>query len=511
MSNPQPTPRRRSSRPRPAGLDLQVDPRHLEFHQLTWIDWLQEIRVSGGLGFVISLLLHLIVLAVLAWLIIEFPSREPLDPYIASWLDPAEIPVESQRVRQPVALPLSMIPTVAANTPTPEQAKPVPTEASAPPKPKVVDVGRALENRRTLMESDAAALERTGGSVAAQRAIKSGLAWLARQQTPSGHWELHQGYPDHGTSTLRTDTGATALALLSFLGAGQTSVEGEHAAVIEKGLRWLVDVQDQATGDLHDQRQEEGRNPAFYAHAMATIALCEALALTRDESLRPAAERSVQYLIKSQHPEQGGWKYRPISKLMVGDLSVTGWALMALHTARMADIPVSDEEFERAASFLDSVSERGGSRYKYEPQYPPGSVTPALTAEGLLCRQWFGWPRDFPPMVDGVHSLVEEQLRPQWTGGRRNVYEWYYIAQVLHNLGGDDWKNWYLPTRDQIVKAQVTGGSARSPNDVRGSWHPTQPSGVGHEYADKAGRLYITAMCLLILETPTRHRPLYAE
>jgi len=491
---------------------LQVDPKDLEFHELTWFDWLREVRYSGGMGFTISLTLHLIVLAVLAWLIIDQPATNDLDPYIASWLDPAEIPAESQRIRQPVSLPLAFAPAVAASTPPPvTQAKPDPLARAPASRPQAVDVGRALQNRRAFTLSDPAELEQLGGSAAAQRAVKAGLAWLARQQTSVGHWELHQGYPNPGTSVIKTDTGATALALLALQGAGQTHVEGEHAAVIEKGLRWLIDIQDKSTGDLHDQRQEEGRQPAFYAHAMATIALCEALALTRDESLRPAAELAVQYLVTSQHPEQGGWKYRPISKLMVGDLSVTGWALMALHTARMADIPVSDEEFQRASAFLDSVSERSGSRYKYEPLDPPDRISAALTAEGLLCRQWLGWERDFPPHVEGIASLLQEQYRPAWTSGRRNVYEWYYIAQVLHNLGGADWKDWYLPTRDAIVKAQVTAGSVRSPNDVRGSWHPTQPPGMGHEYAEKAGRLYITAMCLLILETPTRHRPLYAE
>jgi hypothetical protein len=322
---------------------------------------------------------------------------------------------------------------------------------------------------------------------------------------------LHQGYPDAGRSYIKTDTGATALALLALLGHGNTHQNGEHQTVVAKGLKWLQSIQDRTTGDLHDQRQEEGRNPAFYAHSMATIALCEALALTKDDTLRPSAELAVQYLIKSQHADMGGWKYRPLTqRVMSGDISVTAWALMALHSARIAGIPINPEEFERSSRFLDRVQEMGGARYKYEPDEPSSRITPARTAIGLLCRQWLGWPRDYAPMTDGVKFLMEERHRPDWSAGRRNVFEWYYITQVVHNIGGDDWKQWNTAVRDTVVRNQITGGTAKHGQDTRGSWNP-KPEGEGEEYADKAGRLYLTAMCVLILETPYRHRPIYGE
>ena len=372
-----------------------------------------------------------------------------------------------------------------------------------------VDVTEALagRNQRTRTSN----LEQLGGSPDAERAIKSGLAWLARQQTNDGHWELHQGYPDAGRSYIKTDTGATALALLALLGHGHTHQIGEHHEVVAKGLKWLQKIQDRTTGDLHDQRQEEGRNPAFYAHSMATIALCEDLALTRDDQLRPSAELAVKYLINSQHPDMGGWKYRPLTqRVMLGDISVTAWALMALHSARIAGINVAPEEFERSSRFLDRVQELGGARYKYEPDEPPARVTVARTAIGLLCRQWLGWPKNYPPMIDGVKFLMEPRNRPEWSAGRRNVFEWYYITQVVHNIGGDDWKQWNSAVRDAVIRNQVTGGSGKAGTDTRGSWNP-KPEGQGEEYADKAGRLYLTAMCILILETPYRHRPIYAE
>jgi len=195
----------------------------------------------------------------------------------------------------------------------------------------------------------------------------------------------------------------------------------------------------------------------------------------------------------------------------MGDLSVTGWALMALHTARMAGIPVPDEAFGRASYFLDQVAVRDGALYKYLPSHPDSQATPAMTACGLLGRQWLGWPEDDPVMQEGIEWLLRPEFTPEWSSGKRNVYEWYYVAQTLHNIGGDRWKTWFDRVQELVVEGQKTRGSRRAPNDVVGSWDPTSPYGANEEYANKAGRLYLTVMCLLILETPTRHLPVYGE
>lgn len=492
---------------------LDIDPAYEKLRPRTLWERAQDDFRTGGTGLLVSLVVHGIAVVVMALIIVQTHFQEELDPLVATWFTPSAAKPEEAAapvvVREPIRLPLN-----TNLTPAPSEKKsPKPPANPSGGAPKLgdipvqpVDIQRSLDNRslRTRQEE----LAKLGGSDDVERAIKSGLQWFVRQQRSDGRWELHQGYPDAAPSYVRTDTGATALALLPFLGAGQTHLDGDYQPIIGKGLAWLKQIQDPATGDLHDQRQEEGRLPAFYAHAMATIVLCESLALTGDESLREPAEKAVRYLLFAQHPQHGGWKYRPINKDMVGDLSVTSWALMALHTARMAGIAIDQEEYVRASGFLDSVSEQGGSRYKYQPNSASSSITPALTAEGLLCRQWLGWPADDPTMQKGVKYLLLDQNRPEAsTTGR--VYSWYYTLQVLHNLGGEDWKTWNAAARQMVLKAQLTSGSSKSGSDIRGSWKPGAPLSAGEEFGDKAGRLYLTSLCLLILETPFRHRPLY--
>lgn len=501
-SNPQRKPRRRFS--------VDFEPLKDRLQIRSWVDHLRHDMSSGGLGMLVSFIVHAAVLVVLAFILFNVRTVGDGDPLIASWLTPGEKAANSGRKIKPIAVPFDLGPS----TKTAPKEKTTPSASGDPDAaPKVgvapVDVSKALESRnaRTLATNP----ERLGGTPDAERAIKQGLQWLARQQKSDGHWELHEGYPDAGFSWLRSDTAATALALLPFLGHGNTQQSGEFTEVVSKGLQWLRAIQDPETGDFHDMRREEGREAAFYAHSMATIAVCEALALTQDEQLRPAAERGAKYLLMAQHPDKGGWKFRPISKVMDGDLSVTGWALMALHSARMAGIDIPYDDFVRASGFLDSVKVKGLPRYKFDVITPDSQASPAMTAEALLCRQWFGWPRDFPEMVGGVKYITSDEFLPSWSDGKRNVYAWYYTSQVLHNLGGDDWKRWNKAVRDVVVRSQVTGGSAKKGMDTRGSWNPVSPSGAQREYADKGGRLYVTAMCLLILETPYRHQPIYAS
>ncbi len=505
----------------PKRLDLGIELVAVPSETTSWIEQVRHFLVTQGPGLLLSLTLHGLILVALAYVVIRVQEKSA-DPLALSWDPPGSPKEKPGRKRKPLELPLDTTlsddsaplinRTVIKTTPAATSSTNAAT-AQVGVKPVNVSSG-TLGGRGTGGRGGRGGPSGDGGGGGTnnsdgERAITSGLTWLKRQQKSDGHWELHQGYPDAGFSYMKTDTGATALALLTFLGHGDTHQSGDYKDVVARGLKWLRAIQDPATGDLHDMRQEEGRNPSFYAHSMATIVLCEALALTGDNELQQPAERAVKYLLESQHPVKGGWKYRVMNRPeMVGDLSVTGWGLMALHTARMAGIEIRQEEFERASQFLDSVQAKGTARYKYEPTSPDRDARAALTAEALLCRQWLGWPKTFPQMTAGVKYVLAEEEPLSWSGGRRNVYGWYYTAQMLHNLGGDDWIRWNTAARQIIIKNQA-GGTTTAGKDTRGSWSPNSPPGDSYERTGDGGRLYMTALCILILETPYRHEPIY--
>ncbi|MCX7421076.1 MAG: terpene cyclase/mutase family protein [Planctomycetia bacterium] len=477
----------------------------------TITDWLRHWWTHNRAGLLTSAGLHGLFFVLFAiWIL---PSKTNVKQ---AMIDAGWVAIESQMAQAAMASPaqisVKLNPVTIGNGPenkdfgkpdATEKAKGTPASNASGAGPvgvSPVGVGSALGGRSG--GSREGIWGGLGVGTKPQTGIGGGLAWLVRQQEKGGNWKLHEGYPDPGERTIRTDTGATALALLAFLGDGHTTNAGQHAKVVSKGIAWLKANQ-KANGDFHDH-EELGRQTAFYAHSQATIAMCEAYALTNDFSLKLPCEKAVKFLMASQHPQNGGWRYQPQNGLSMGDLSVTGWALMALHSARMAKIDVPVDNFERASLFLDSVSEQNGARFKYQPNDPFEKVSLAMTAEGLLCRQWLGWPKDHPPQKEALSYLVSDENQPSWLPGRRNVYAWYYTAQALHNLGGPQWEAWYQQVSKLILANQQLGSG-----EVSGSWHPNKPPGSNEEYAGKGGRLYLTTLCLLVLETPIRHAAIY--
>jgi hypothetical protein len=349
-------------------------------------------------------------------------------------------------------------------------------------------IGAALTGREPGMKD--ALLKSYGGTGKTEGAVALGLRWLASQQHRNGLWSLSGPYADGSRSD--NPQAATAMALLAFQGAGHTPVSDPKqpfTQVVRRGWNALLKLQQS------DGRFFENANgtESLYTQAQCTMALCEVYAMTGDAVYYDAAQRAVDYCVRIQSPE-GGWRYVPGSD---SDMSVTGWFVMALQSARMAGIEVPSPVFEKIERFLDSVSrgdEHGydvGSRYGYRPR--DGATLP-LTAEGLLCRQYLGWPHDDPRLNAGVEYLSANP--PAWD--KRNVYYWYYATQVLHHMEGKPWKDWNEEMRVLLPAHQEKRGRER------GSWDPK-----GDRWGDAGGRLYVTCLSLYVLEVYYRHLPLY--
>src|SRR5208337_3248814 len=162
-------------------------------------------------------------------------------------------------------------------------------------------------------------------------AIENGLEYFSHTQFNDGHWSLHElpaGVAANSAvlGELHADTAATGLALLTYLGAGYTHQDDKYRDVVRRGVEWLLKHQ-QPDGNLSYQ----GSDPThFYSQGIATMALCETYGMTQDRELREPAQKAIDYIVKSQDPRRGGWRYNPQEG---SDTSVTGWQLMALKSA----------------------------------------------------------------------------------------------------------------------------------------------------------------------------------
>lgn len=347
-----------------------------------------------------------------------------------------------------------------------------------------------------------------GGSAGTERAVEAGLAYLAAQQFPDGRWCLDRtanaNQKDPYLGQMRSDSAATALALLPFLGAGYTHREEKHRDTVTKGIRWLLQNQ-KANGDLFSGGSEYCW---FYSHALASIVLSEAYGMTRERSLREPAGRAVQFIAASQNREFGGWRYRPG---LDADTSVSGWQLMALASARMAGLDVPREPLERVGTWLDRAQgDASGALYVYNPNARLDSEERfarqpnlAMTAEGLLMRMYLGWQREHPGLRAGAdHLRTNLPAMGDPNASTRDAYYWYYGTQVMFHIQGPHWQAWRDRLFSLLEKSQLREGP------FSGSWDPYDPS--PDRWADAAGRLYVTSLNLLMLEVTYRHLPLFS-
>lgn len=343
--------------------------------------------------------------------------------------------------------------------------------------------GRTGQLKDTLLKA-------YGGNGTTEDAVKAGLTWLAYNQRSDGSWSLRGPYTN-GSETENLPS-ATAMALLAFMGAGHTHKSGEYRHKVESGMAFLKSLQDD---DGYFAAKAFG-NHRTYAQAQCTIAICELYGMTGDSELRELAQRAVRYAEKSQD-EGGGWRYEPRS---TGDMSVTGWYVMALISARMAGLDVNSETLERVNKFLDTVQRyeeaRGpnpdGERYAYQSY---SSATPAMSAEGMLCRMYLGWRSTDPRITRGSDYLCTNLIELDMN--RRSYYYWYYATTALHHVGGRPWHEWNQAMKTNLPNLQVKTGKEK------GSWPPQgDPHGAG------AGRLYSTCFAIYCLESYYRHLPL---
>lgn len=333
-----------------------------------------------------------------------------------------------------------------------------------------------------------------GGSEASEEAVERGLEWLARNQYPDGHWSIDdfpgEDSPGLGQGSFRSNSAATGLSLLAYLGAGYTHQSGKYQNVVARGMKWLIDNQ-KPNGDLFVDQSEF---VWFYSHGIASISLCEAYGLTRDAALKAPAQKALDFIVESQHPEFGGWRYKPRFE---SDTSVSGWQLMALKSGEMAGLNVPGDAYRKVSRWLDSVqSKTDAGQFSY---HPTREASTAMTAEGLLMRQYLGAKRNDPELIKGANFL--RTRLPDF--GQRDSYYWYYATQVMFHMQGEHWEEWNSGLRDLLVTTQSKEGPGR------GSWDPAKPS--PEKWANGGGRHYLTCLNLLMLEVYYRHLPLYLE
>ncbi len=376
--------------------------------------------------------------------------------------------------------------------------------AAPPPLPAPRFVGPRLQGK----DRDDA-LRRNGGGAETEKTVEAGLDWLERHALPEGGWDA-DGFParceagtrkcdgigkgHHGEDeSCPFDDALSAFAVLAFLGHGVVpdAAGTPRARLLEKSLGRL-----EGTGDR-------------WALALATEALAEAEAMERKGRWREAASAGAKALLAARQ-EDGAFGY--IAPMRKGsDTPYTAFVATALVAARDAGVALPEDLGQGVDRFLASIEERKGKlAYLLDGRaygYTPTSYNAhAAAAIREVLRAGLSGPRH------ALHLAHVRENPPKWEIGWREMdvpgrgkmkvqvgglseMNWWYGTLALFQRGGAEWDSWFGAAKTALLGHQRKEGCAR------GSWDPE-----GQYERAVGGRILSTALGVLILEEPVRHR-----
>jgi len=243
-----------------------------------------------------------------------------------------------------------------------------------------------------------------------------------------------------------------------------------------------------------------------YNHAISALVLSEAYGIQGGSSaskIRPAVRKALDVTLEMQgwakdNPDDaGGWRYLIDFDRDDSDISITGWHLMFLRSAKNAGFDVPKQPIEAAVGYVRRCFRPASSTFVYTQA--PGYTnyrSRGVTGAGILALAHAG-----------LHETPEAQAAGDWLlKNRFDVYnenpvhlERYHYglltcSQAMYQLGGRHWKDFFPSTAATIVSSQ----------QANGSW-PRE----SHPRDAMFGNAYSSAICLITLGTPNDLLPIF--
>jgi len=338
--------------------------------------------------------------------------------------------------------------------------------------------------------------------------VKRGLAWLETQQQDDGSF----------ASTDYAQPAVTSFCVLAFLAQGEDLGSGDYQHQLTKAIDFIIDQQ-KANGLLSTIAPNNVPIPrdvdfhalgrgCVYNHAISALALTEAYGQCTSEQskkLTPAIEKAIAATLEMQRWKKkqknvGGWRYLPPRPSGDSDLSLTGWQLMFLRSARNAGFDVPEQSIDAATKYVERcfLTRKDRNVYGYIVGNNSRS-TRAMAGAGILALAHAGRHQSKESIASGElilkHNFTQDnagQLFKNSTESDRYHYGVILCTQAMFQLGGKYWQQFFPPLVETLLANQQKDGA----------WPP--------EKADRQiGSCYSASLCILSLSVPSQLLPVF--
>jgi hypothetical protein len=340
-------------------------------------------------------------------------------------------------------------------------------------------------------------------------AVDRALTWLAAKQNPDGSFPtLESGQP-----------AVTCLCSLAFMAHGHAGGKDNYGKRLDQATEYAIKCQ-KANGLITlvgPDGPEIARNvvhdigeTAAYNHAISSLMLSEVYGSNnadRSAHLKKSISKSIAATLKMQRwpkdrpIDRGGWRYLDDFNEQDSDLSITGWELMFLRSARNAGFDVPNQSIDDAVGYVRrTFSDRYGAfgyiadKYDFRSRGMAGAGILALAHAGLHgsleAKRSGDWLLE---LNFDNYNQVERFTQKDWYNDRYH-YGLFNCCQAMYQLGGDYWAKFFPRAVHAVLANQQPDGS----------WAPES-----HFHDAQFGNAYTTALVVLCLGAPNQLLPIF--
>lgn len=358
----------------------------------------------------------------------------------------------------------------------------------------------------------------------ASSAIEAALRWLQRHQSPNGMWDSDSYFInckldgpkcEPGKNVGGADEALTGYALLCFLGAGYDhQIENPYRETIKTAIEWI----------LLNQQDDGLIGRRNYEHAVCTMALAEAYAMTMDPRLSIPSQKAVDIVLQRQtmgneeDEAYGGYGWNYISPNPTRqDSSVCGWNVMACKSAKAAGLEIKNG-LHGSKRWLNGAWKAANPNWKQlNDPYNDKSIFPYtwninsnstnkdhLSFVGALCAVFLDYNEG-----DMLLETLANDIDERWFENEKykdNSYCLYYASLAQYQIGGRHWKEkWGHPKNGYVPWLLNTQYKTNNCND--GTWPFTKEKWHGSDTSPVLTHVYK----LLALEVAYRYLPMASK
>jgi hypothetical protein len=339
-------------------------------------------------------------------------------------------------------------------------------------------------------------------------AVERALTWMAARQQDDGAFPtLERGQP-----------GVTSLCVMAFLSQGHRPGAGQFGKRLERATDFVLQCQKQngligATAEDTPELFRQGRSGlgtnTAYNHAISSLLLSELYGMGQPPEAKRmemaikkalAASLTMQRWPKDKEADKGGWRYLDDRDESDSDLSVTGWELMFLRSARNAGFDVPKEAIDDAVAYVRRCYSKEYGTFQYWIDRGDGRSR-GMAGAGILALAHAGYHDSIEAQNTGAW-ILKQKFEPYNTTVKFNsdrVLDHYHFGvfsccQGMYQLGGQYWKE-FFPRIVPILLAN------QQPD---GSW-PADSQKWDAPY----GSAYTTSLIVITLATPNQLLPIF--